>query len=135
LPFPQDHFYKERLALGIPALFHFLAMHGYDIWLYTSSYYSDDYLKHLFQLYHVHVDGVITGTKRKVEDTEENKKAQERVKQMFRDSYCETVTIDRCMLLRTIRGRDEYEQYDLPGQAADWSREVITILETIEKGR
>lgn len=135
LPFPQDHFYKERLALGIPALFHFLTMHGYDIWLYTASYYSYDYLKHLFQLYHVHVDGVITGIKRKVEDTAENKEAQEHIKEMFRESYRETVTIDRCMLLRTIRGQEEYEQFDLPEKAADWSREVITILETIEKGR
>ncbi|MBR3734849.1 MAG: ParB-like nuclease domain-containing protein [Lachnospiraceae bacterium] len=135
LPFPQYHFYKERLALVIPALFHFLTMHGYDIWLYTASYYSYDYLKHLFQLYHVHADGVITGMKRKVEDTAENKEAQEHIKEMFRESYRETITIDRCMLLRTIRGQEEYEQYDVPEQAADWSREVITILETIEKGR
>ena len=40
-----------------------------------------------------------------------------------------------CMLLRTIRGQEEYEQFDLLEKAADWSREVITILETIEKGR
>ena len=25
-----------------------------------------------------------------------------------------------CMPLRTIRGQEEYEQYDVPEQAADW---------------
>ena len=135
LPITKRHFYKERLTLGIPAIFHFLAMHGYDIWLYTSSYYSYDYLQHLFRLYHVHVDGVITGMKRKVEDTAENRKAQEHIKQMFKESYKETITIDKYMLLRTISGQDEYEHYEIPEQAEEWSREVINRLEEIEKGR
>ena len=123
------------LFRGIPALFHFLSMHGYDIWLYTSSYYSMDYLQHLFRLYHVHVDGVITGTKRKVEDTAESRKAQERVKEMFRNTYVETITIDRQMLLRTIRGQKEFENHDLSGTGAEWSGEVQSILERIEKER
>ena len=33
LPFPAGRIYKERLRLGIPALFHYLNKKGYDIWV------------------------------------------------------------------------------------------------------
>ena len=133
LRFPKRHFYRERLVLGIPALFHYLSVHGYDIWVYTASYYSYDYLRHLFRLYHAHVDGVITGTKRKVEDTQENRKREERIKNLFSSSYRQNITIDRTMVLRTSPGQREYEEFPLSGENSDWSAEVLSVLEGFEK--
>ncbi len=133
LRFPKRNFYRERLVLGIPALFYFLSAHGYDIWVYTASYYSYDYLKHLFRLYHAHVDGVVTGTERKVEDTKENREKREKVKELFNSNYRENITIDKAMVLRTNPGKREYEEYPLSGNASDWSAEVLTILEGFEK--
>ena len=129
----KRRFYRERLALGIPALFHYLSQHGYDIWVFTASYYSYDYLQHLFHLYHAHVDGVITGTKRKVEKTRENLEKEARIRELLESNYSQNITIDRTMLLRTIPGNKEYEQFDLSGNASDWSAEVITILEKFDK--
>ena len=133
LRFPKSHFYRERLVRGIPALFHFLAVHGYDIWVYTASYYSYDYLKHFFRLHHAHVDGVITGTKRKVEETQENREKKERIQKLFNSSYRQNITIDRTMVLRTNPGKREYEEYPLSGEAGSWSSEVLSVLESFEK--
>ncbi len=134
LGFMKRRFYRERLALGIPALFHYLSLHGHDIWIFTASYYSYDYLQHLFRLYHAHVDGVITGTERKVETTRENVEKKERVKKLLESSYTENITVDRTMVLRTRPGSKEYEQFDLSGNASDWSADVISVLEGFEKG-
>ncbi len=133
LPFPRKLFYKERIRTGIPTILHFLAKQGYDIWLYTASYYSYDYLKHLFRLYGVHADGVITGTKRKVEATAENKAKIDTIKNMFRDNYVETLTIDNKGIIRFFTSGKEFEQYDLECSPADWSHEVMTVLERIAK--
>ena len=133
LPFPRKLFYKERIRTGIPTILHFLAKQGYDIWLYTASYYSYDYLKHLFRLYGVHADGVITGTKRKVEATAENKAKIDTIKNMFRDNYGETLTIDNKGIIRFFTSGREFEQYDLECSPADWSHEVMTVLERIAK--
>ena len=65
LPFPLNRIYKERIRLGIPALFHALRGRGYDIWIYTAGYYSLDYLKYYFRHYRVPVTGIVTGTARK----------------------------------------------------------------------
>ena len=129
LPFPHRHFYKERLRQGIPASLRFLTLKGYDIWVYTSYYYSYDYLKHLFGLYHIHVDGVITGTKRKLEANDENKRKREEIQKLFRENYRETITFDNKGIVRSYTADKAFEQYDLNCEPADWPREIMTILE------
>lgn len=133
LPFPHCLFYKERIRLGVPTFLHFLVMEGYDIWVYTASYYSYDYLQHLFRLYRIHVDGVITGTGRKVEKTEENKKKNEAIRNLFRENYKETITIDYKGIVRSFTSGRDLEQYDLDCPPAEWAREVLNILECIVK--
>ena len=133
LSFPRGLFYKERIRIGIPSIFHYLAMHGYDIWLYTENYYSYDYLKHLLHIYGVHADGVITGTKRKMTSTAENKAKIEKIKNMFREGYSETLTIDSKGILRTFTTGRDFEQHELDCSPSDWPREVMTVLEGIIK--
>lgn len=133
LSFPRGLFYKERIRIGIPSIFHYLAMHGYDIWLYTENYYSYDYLKHLLHIYGVHADGVITGTKRKMASTAENKAKIEKIKNMFREGYSETLTIDSKGILRTFTTGRDFEQHELDCSPSDWPREVMTVLEGIIK--
>ena len=53
LPFPFNKIYKERLRLGTPELINELQKLGYEVWVYTSSFRSEKYIKPLFRLYHV----------------------------------------------------------------------------------
>ena len=47
LPFPFNKIYKERLRLGTPDLINELQKLGYEVWVYTSSFRSEKYIKSL----------------------------------------------------------------------------------------
>ena len=125
LPFPLNRVYKERLRLGIPALFHDLNAKGYDIWIYTAQYYSLEYLKMLFLHYRVRVAGIVTGTARKTPQGAESAKELDRI---VKENYQTTIHIDNNMVLRTFRDSREFEEHRLSGPDTGWSREVMEIV-------
>nr|MCR5580488.1 HAD family hydrolase [Pseudobutyrivibrio sp.] len=49
--FPFNLFFKERLRLGTPELINGLQELGFEVWVYTSSFRSESYIKTLFHLY------------------------------------------------------------------------------------
>ena len=102
LKFPFNNIYKERLRTGIPALFNFFKSQGYDIWVYTSHYYSMEHLAGLFKRYHAKVTGVVTGTQRP--GGAEAKQAQEKIKNLIAQKYRYTLHIDKDMILQTFSG-------------------------------
>ena len=128
LIFPLNRIYKDRLRLGIPALFRFLAMKGYDIWVYSSEYYSLGYIKWLFKRYHVHVDGIVTGIKRKSYKRSEE---EQRLKSMFENKYVRTIHISRDLIVRTDRGSKDFKDIALNCSDEDWSKEVIRAFKEI----
>ena len=131
LPFPAGRIYRERLRLGIPALFHYLNIQGYDIWVYSAGYYSFDYIQRLFRKHHAHICSAVTGTGRKTaDDTEETKKELET---LIANTYQHTVHIDNDMLLRISSRTGEIEEHEITGAPEDWSRQVMEIMEKIEK--
>lgn len=129
LRFPLNRQFKERIRLGIPALFQALNGHGYDIWVFTSRYLSLDYLRYYFKHYHVHVTGIVTGTMRKGED--EEKKAE--LKRLFEEKYNTTVIIDNEVVIRTREGSADFDEYRLSGSPETWSREVLDVFEKMWK--
>ena len=128
LPFPQNKMYKERIRRGIPALLHFLAMQGYDVWVYTARYYSMDYISAYFSRYSVKVDGIITGAGRKTGDRAE---AEARTEKLFENQYVETLHIDNDTVLRTRRDSREFEEYSVDAPVAEWSHAVMEIVKKL----
>ena len=102
--------YPEKVRLGAPALFHFFHEREYDVWVFTSKYYSINYIKKLFKNYSVDVDGIVTGTARKMENLAEEKK---KIDNLVAKKYEETVSVDNEMLVRTFGGSKEFEQYEI----------------------
>ena len=129
LRFPLNRIYKEHLRLGIPALFHFLARSGYDIWVYSANYYSMGYIRALLRHYHVNVSGVVTGTARKAQAAVQTRK---RVEQMIANKYKVTLHIDNDSMLR-ISGEDgRFEEYRFDPNSSDWSHDVMRKIREIE---
>ena len=128
LPFPWRSIYKERLRLGIPALFRYFNKKGYDIWVYSAGYYSADYIQRLFKRYHVHVTGAITGTGRKVSGNDEVKKE---LTAMIAAKYPETVHVDSETVLRVFSRTKDVAEYKLEGTEA-WSQRVMDVMETFQ---
>lgn len=130
LGFPYNLRYKQRLRLGIPALFYALSKRGYDIWVYSSNYYSIDDIRDFFRCYHVYVDGIITGLAKKNAQT--NKKSN-KIEKLMSSKYGITLHIDDDMLLRTKKQTAEFEEYKLDVSPDEWAKKVITIIEEIER--
>ena len=125
LPFPLRKVYPERLRLGIPALFHMLNSHSYDIWLYSAGYSSLDHFRHFFRFSHVPVTGIVTGTARKGPAAAETRKELEKI---CESRYVSTVHIDSEKVLRTFSGSKTFEEFDLSGNPETWSAEVMDIV-------
>lgn len=130
LPFPFNRVYRERLRLGIPALFRFFNANGYDIWVYSAKYYSVDYIKEFFKLYHVHVTGIVTGTARK---GPKDSIAREKLESQVNNKYPFTVHIDSGMVLWINSLTKDFKEYPLSSSAAGWSSEIMAIVGSVEK--
>ena len=126
--FPLSKIYPERLRRGIPALFTYLHRHGYDIWVYSSRYYSYEYLKYFFRHHHLHVTGIITRIPRATPGSTEAQKKQEK---MIGEKYSVAAFIDSRMVTVSHGGSKELEIHDLAGDASSWSSEVIEIFRKI----
>ncbi len=126
LPFPLRKIYKQRLRLGIPALFRMMNSRGYDIWVYTANLLSLDYIRYYMKRYHIHVTGIVTGTGRKAPTGTNTGKELEK---LLEDKYQTTVHIDNERVLRTTRGSKEFDDYTLDGNEESWSLNVMEIFE------
>ncbi|WP_044957399.1 ParB/RepB/Spo0J family partition protein [Butyrivibrio sp. LC3010] len=120
--------FPEKVRLGVPALFHFFHSRGYDVWVFSSKYYSMDYIKKLFKKYSVDVDGIVTGTARKLDNTGvvEKKKTAD---QLIANKYKETISVDNDSVLRTYSGSKEFDHFDIPENDERWSAKVMKIVE------
>jgi len=63
LKFPFRAIYKERLRLGTVALLNDIRQQGIELWVYTTSYRSEHYIRGLFRCYGIKFDVVINGAK------------------------------------------------------------------------
>ena len=122
LPFPFNRFYKEKLRLGIPALFRFFEKNGYDIWVYSSKFYSTDYIKSLFNRYHVKVTGIVTGTEKR-----RNKEFRARHDKLIKEKYKHTLHVDSDTVLKVYSKTGEFEEYDIESKKG-WSKNVMDIV-------
>ena len=67
LKFPYYLFYKERLRRGTIALIRRLQEEGIKVWIYTTSFRSETYIRRLFKCYGLSLDEVINGKRHKEE--------------------------------------------------------------------
>ena len=130
LRFPLNRIYRERLRLGIPALFHMLNSDNYDIWVYTAGYYSLDYLRYCFKHYSIRVTGIVTGMARKAPSGTDTRKEMEA---LLNSKYKTAVHIDNDTVIRTDPASASFDEYRLSGDGSAWSREVMKIFEDWKK--
>ena len=59
LRFPLNRIYRERLRKGTVQLINTLQEEGFEVWVYTSSFRSERYIRSLFGHYGVHFDDIV----------------------------------------------------------------------------
>ena len=130
LPFPFSLLYKQRLRLGIPALFRFLNDKGYDIWIYSSNYHSFTHIQRLLWLYHTRVTGIVTGTGKKGHP---NNTGQDQLKKRVSDRYTTTIHIDGQGMLRVDRRTGQYDEYTFNDYGTNWSAQIMDLIGALDK--
>lgn len=130
LSFPFSRWYKRRIRRGIPALLHHLSKLDYDVWAYSSDYFSYEYIRAYFRHYSVCFDGIITGMARKGKVYEA---ANKRMSKMLYNQYGETLHIDRDAILRTGKNVKPYEVYSIEAGDDDWVQTVMNIVDGLEQ--
>lgn len=129
LPFPLRNIYRERLRLGIPALFRYLGVHGYDVWVFSANYYSLDYIRNLFRMYHAHVAGIVTGTARKAPKGSHTK---EQLENRMKEKYPLTLHIDNAAVTRVDSRTKTFAEFPLSGNDDTWSKEIMDVIGGME---
>ena len=131
LPYLADLRYdKKRIRLGFPALCRFFQSRGYDVWVFTSEYYSVDHIEGLLKRYHVTPDGIITASGR-IEKTEENKK--KRIREMMKKKYIRTITLYNDLMIVVNSQTGDSDQIPLEGSANEWVLDVEKAVKGIEE--
>lgn len=67
LRFPLNRMFSERLRKGTVYLIHELQKRGFEVWVYTSSFRTDAYIRKLFRHYNIHFDKIINGYRHNAE--------------------------------------------------------------------
>ncbi len=130
LPFLFNNIFKKHLRLGVPALFHYLSKNGYDIWLYSSEYYSTDSVQRYFRRYHVKVDGVLTAIGKRAQEGSGSGKS---IEKLITNKYEYTIHIDNESVLQIFRGTKEFREFPLSGEPSKWSQEVMDAIAAMEE--
>lgn len=122
LIFPFNLIFRERLRLGTPGLINALRDLGYEVWVYTSSFRSERYIKMLFFLYGVRFDGIVNGTRHL---NEVQKGHSETLPQKVPSHYGISLHIDDEEVICTYGREFGFEAYQLDAPDEEWKESVL----------
>lgn len=129
-PFPFNRIYVERLRLGAPDLIRQLQALGYEVWVYTSSYRTEKYIKGLFRLYGVRFDGIINAT-RHLKEVQRNSRTI--LPQKMPNRYRISLHIDDEMVICTSGRQYGFHTYHLDAEDDDWKDKIIARANEIKR--
>ncbi len=130
LKFPFNKIFKERLRLGTPDLINSLQKLGYEVWVYTSSFRSERYIKWLFKLYGVKFDGIINA-QRHLKEVQKN--SSYILPQKVPNRYHISLHIDDESIICTQGKNYGYEAYQLDAPDDEWKEKIIAYAGEIRR--
>ena len=132
LMFPFNRIYKERLRLGTPELINRLQELGYDVWVYTSSFRSENYIKGLFRCYGVKFDGIVNGNRHLKEVQKDSKTI---LPQKIPSRYRISLHVDDETVICSWGREYGFDTYQLEAQDDDWKDKIIARAAEIRAKR
>ncbi|MBQ3761095.1 MAG: HAD family hydrolase [Clostridia bacterium] len=130
LRFPFKYFYRERLRLGTPDLIRTLRKLGYEVWIYTSSFRSDGYIRRLFRHYGVRLDGIVNGDRHK---REVQSKSLTPLPQKMPARYHISLHVDDEDVICSGALLHGFEAYKLDAQDDEWKEKIIACADRIRR--
>ncbi len=130
LKFPWNRIYKERLRLGTPDLINRLQELGYEVWVYTSSYRTEKYVKGLFRHYGVKFDGIVNATRHLKEVQRDSTQI---LPQKVPSRYRIALHVDDETVICSYGREFGFEAFQLDGPDDEWKEKVIARAEEVKK--
>ena len=130
LPFPLRMIFQERLRLGTPDLIRALQVQGYEVWVYTSSFRSEHYIKTLFRLYGVQFDGIVNGSRHLKEVQRDNRTV---LPQKLPNRYRISLHVDDETVICSLGRQYGFRTYQLEAQDDNWKEKIIAQAEKIKR--
>ena len=128
--FPLNLIFRERLRLGCPELIRTLQKMDYEVWVYTSSFRSESYIKALFFFYGVKFDGIVNGHRHLKEVQRENRTM---LPQKLPNMYRISLHIDDETIVCSLGRQYGYNAYQLNAQDDEWKEKIIAKAEEIRR--
>ncbi len=130
LPFPLRNLFKERLRLGTPELIWELQTQGIEVWVYTSSFRSESYIKTLFRLYGVKFNGIINGYRHQKEVQSHSSTI---LPQKLPNRYRISLHIDDEDIICSSAGQYGFRAYQLNAQDDQWAEKILKRVAEIRQ--
>ena len=130
LSFPFKLFYKERLRAGAPHLINKLQEMGYDVWVYTSSFRSENYIKRLFRHYGIRFDGIVNGPRHQ---REVQRGRSQILPQKVPNRYRISLHIDDEAVICSYGREFGFDAYRLDAQDDAWEDKIIGKAEEVKR--
>ncbi len=130
LRWPFRSIYQERLRLGTPELIRTLQSLGYEVWVYTSSFRSERYIRSLFRHYGVKFDGIVNGTRHMKEVQSHSKTV---LPQKMPNRYRISLHVDDETVICSMGPQLGFHAYQLDAQDDDWKEKIIERAAQVKK--
>jgi len=130
LCFPLNKIFIERLRFGTPELINTLQQEGFEVWVYTSSFRSDKYIKTLFSLYHIRFDSIVNGS-RHLKEVQGSRK--ETLPQKLPNKYRISLHIDDESVVCTNGKLYGFNVFQLDAEDENWKEKIMDRVHEIEK--
>ena len=128
--FPLNKIFKERLRLGTPELINTLQKLGYEVWVYTSSFRSESYIKWLFRFYGVKFDGIVNA-QRHLKEVQGKRK--ELLPQKVPSRYRISLHIDDESIICNQGRQFGFDAYQLDAPDDEWKEKIIKYAGEIRR--
>ena len=130
LRFPFRVIYKERLRLGTIKLMNYIREQGMELWIYTTSYRSESYIRGLFRCYGIKLDHIINGAKHAKEVQSGH---VESMPSKYPGKYRIDLHIDDDRSVAANGKVYGFRVFIVGGQDDDWANKIIDEIEKIRK--
>lgn len=130
LPFPLNKIFIERVRYGAPKLINELQSRGYEVWIYTSSYRTERYIRTLFRCYGVKLNEIVNA-QRHLKEVQRDKK--ETLPQKLPNRYRISLHIDDEEVVCTYGKAYGFDVFQLNAQDDDWEEKILDRMKKIER--
>lgn len=128
LRFPLNRLFKERLRLGTVDLLKRLSELDIEVWIYTTSFRSERYIRRLFRCYGIRLDGVVNGNRHAAEV--QNGK-REPMPSKYPSKYKINLHIDDDISVKQNGDIYGFRVMIIGANDPDWTKKIIECVEQI----